>query len=266
MKGKSWKNGMKIGAMALMLLLLVGGFVAVTTAKQNGEKEDYTAEFLEEAIKEVTPFISISNEYIATFDVEQAKKEGVSQKHIKTGQELVDITNELATIYRSPETEQSKQKLQEIDQKLKKFEPFFLKVATKGYNTTSQGDAVGILQTACGGDRNSPHTCPPRVNSGVYRSTLQGIKDYLVSQGYHQTAWYACGSSPLYPCEYDYTKVVNAYSCPNGPFRNQANIYQSGSQWTYSYQTPEPNPEIFTYVWPAWWWGDYVRWWHRYYC
>ncbi len=108
---------------------------------------------------------------------------------------------------------------------------------------------------------DSPHPCPPRGNSGVYRNTKDEIKNYLLSHGFHVVPGYA-----TYSYGDDFAKVVSAYGCDWGPFRHEAWPVQSGSRWTYKYQTPEPNPEILSYTWPAWWWGAYVNWWHRSYC
>ena len=122
------------------------------------------------------------------------------------------------------------------------------------YTTLSLGEA-------CGGGYDNPHPCPPREDSGVYRNTKDKIKNYLLSHGFHVVPGYA-----TYSYGDDFAKVVSAYGCDWGPFRHEAWPVQIGSRWTYKYQTPEPNPEILSYTWPAWWWGAYVNWWHRSYC
>lgn len=266
----------RFGAMALVLFLLVGSiFASNASAGQSEENSDaYDVDFLEKAFTELAPFVKINEDYTLTLDAKEAKRAGLHRKVIKVGQEFVELNNELVNVVRS-EGIHSKN----IDRKkLKKFEAFFKRVAEgkKGKKASSAVNSdlstegvdklTPLTQTACGGGPDDPHVCPSWRESGVYRSTLQGIIDYLTSNGFHATAGYACGGDPFEPCEYDYTKVVSAYGCPGGPFRTQAIIYQSGSDWTYRYQTPEPNPEIFSYWWPAWWWGAYVVWWHQDYC
>ncbi len=128
-----------------------------------------------------------------------------------------------------------------------KFEKFFESVA-EGNNTSQESGDV------CGGSQNNPHPCPPWNNSGIYKNSRTAIVNYLLSIGFHQTAWYASYNNN------DYTKGCDAYGCSSPIFRTQAIIFQSDSLWSYRTQTPEPNPEIFSYTWPVWWWGSYVQW------
>ncbi len=57
----------------------------------------------------------------------------------------------------------------------------------------------------------------------------------------------------------DYAKNVNAFGCNNGELRSQGLV--TGT-YTYNSQSPEPNPELLSYIWPVWWWGNYVLTWH----
>ena len=117
---------------------------------------------------------------------------------------------------------------------------------------------------ACGGGFSNPHPCPRRVYSSMRWETLEEVKRYLESHGFHVVPRYAVYSDQMYGR--DYAKVVCAYGCCNGPFRHEAVIVQKDGKWTYYSQTPEPNPEIFSYDAPAWWWDAYVAWWHLRYC
>ncbi len=121
----------------------------------------------------------------------------------------------------------------------------------------------------CGGGKDKPHTCPKRVESGVYKNTQTEIANYVKGLGYHNTYFPGCGIGG-YSCTTDFSKNLSAYSCSSGVFRMQANLStkttSTGVKWTFSIQgtqqTPEPNPEILSYVPPAIWWPGYVNWWH----
>lgn len=113
------------------------------------------------------------------------------------------------------------------------------------------------------GTRNNPDTCPDRIDSGQFFCTEQDVVDHLLSLGYHKTAGYACG----FNCPYDYTLVIDHPCGNNGPYRNQGIIdLLENELWTYSAQSPEPNPELHSYTWPYFSWPGYVNWWHRVYC
>lgn len=129
------------------------------------------------------------------------------------------------------------------------------------YTSSQPSDKYQTRAEACGGGYDNPHTCPPRLDSGIYRDTRDDIEDYLLDNGFHLVPSYAS-----YDYGDDFAKVVSAYGCGGGPFRHQAWPSPSGSVWTYRYQTPEPNPEVLSYWWPAYWWGPYVYWWHAEHC
>lgn len=156
--------------------------------------------------------------------------------------------------------------------KIHKFEKFFQAVANGQLSEIRQITEVdtsflpGIIQyahaqTVCQGGPDDPHECPNWLPSGVLKPTQSQMASYLVQQGFHKTQGYASQYNDLY-----YTEGCDAYGCQGPIFRTHAIIQPSGSVWTYSYQTPEPNPEVLHYVWPATWWGDYVTWWHDSFC
>lgn len=130
--------------------------------------------------------------------------------------------------------------------------------------------AVNVaLAGHCSGPNEYPAFCPPWWNVHLGWSKAE-VVNYLLGQGYHQTADYASG----YNAD-DYTKVVgdpDDYANCNTPgaWRAHALVPDSPDgqgSWYYSSQMPEPNPELTTYGWPEYpWWGDYVRWWHGTYC
>ena len=117
------------------------------------------------------------------------------------------------------------------------------------------------INCVCDGGYNDPHPRPPWIYRHGGYSTKAEVGDHLINgHGYHETAYYASYSYGV-----DYTKVVSAYGCNWGPFRSQAFVSRdsNGVTWGYSTQSPEPNPEILGYIWPAPWWGPYVQWWHE---
>lgn len=108
-----------------------------------------------------------------------------------------------------------------------------------------------------------PNYTPPRPYIGWYTNA----HNTLLSWGFHQTAGYACGQDPFVPCERDYTRG-RGYSGPYGycdspRFRDQGTRDPANQDVWIQYG--EPNPEVFSYAWPYWDWGWYVRWWHNTY-
>ncbi len=167
------------------------------------------------------------------FDIKSAIEDGLPPRVIYFGLKAEKVINKM--IYEVKTYEKvSEETIREIDAL---FGPSFK------YTSLSWGEA-------CGGGYDNPHPCPPRESSGIYRDTKDEIKEYLLSQGFHVVPRYA-----TYSYGDDFAKVVSAYGCDWGPFRYEAWPVQSGAKWTYQYQTPEPNPEILAYRWPAWWWG-----------
>ncbi len=112
---------------------------------------------------------------------------------------------------------------------------------------------------ACGGNFLFPHEDGEEPSFRLFDTDTE-VKEYLVSIGRHQVQvpWSA---DP----ENDYAITVDAYGCRWGKFREQDTIGYNVTalKWTYDISLPEPNPELLSYVWPTWWWGIYVRWWHN---
>ncbi|MEP0824649.1 MAG: hypothetical protein HRF40_04120 [Nitrososphaera sp.] len=209
-------------------------------------------------LTELEPFMTVNEDKSVTFDSKAARKEGITAEDIRVGQEFVDMQNEMMQVVKKEGMDSPN-----IDRaKVKKFERFFLAVANGNRSSAESGEATAQASgDVCGGSQSNPHPCPLWQESRVYRSSEQAITEYLWAQGFHRTLQYASYGNP-----YDFTEGCDAYGCSSPIFRTQAIIYQSGSQWTYRYQTPEPNPEIYDYVWPVYWWGSYVQWWHENYC
>ncbi len=254
-----------IGLLALLALMSLA-FASQTTA----DGKDIAV-----AMKAVAPYMKMQKDYTVVFDESAARKAGIDAATAAVGRDYAAFHNPLMASIRKNGIYDAKP-----DPVLAaRFEPFFQYVAETGdigLTAVTAARAESLLfssepktlrkvlfQTACGGGRSRPHSCPARAESGVYRNTLADLSSYLRSNGFQITRPPGCG----YGCTTDFTRWVNAYSCSWGSFRTQANARQVGNRWTYSTQTPEPNPEIFHYIWPAYpWWGSYVQWWHQSYC
>jgi hypothetical protein len=84
-----------------------------------------------------------------------------------------------------------------------------------------------------------------------------------VNKGFHETEDYVNQYSGV---DTSYTKWVSAYDCNYAAFRTHGIIFESENGWLYRTQTPEPNPEVYDYVWPTAEWATYVYWWHTEFC
>ncbi len=202
-------------------------------------------------LDELDKYMTIDENYKLHFDTKQAIKDSLPPRIIYFGLKAERVNNKMIYELKTYE-EVSEETIREIETL---YGPSFK------YISSQPLDKYQTRAEACGGGYDNPHDCPPRLDSGIYRDTRDDIVDYLLDNGLHIVPRYAS-----YDYGDDYAKVVSAYGCGGGPFRHQAWPSPSGSVWTYRYQTPEPNPEIFSYWWPAYWWGPYVQWWHRNYC
>ena len=108
------------------------------------------------------------------------------------------------------------------------------------------------------------HPVPNYTPARQYLGWYNDAHNTLLSWGFHQTAGYACGQDPFIPCDRDYTRG-RGYSGPYG-YCESPRFRDQGTRDTGNHeiwiQYGEPNPEIFSYVWPYWDWGWYVEWWH----
>lgn len=88
----------------------------------------------------------------------------------------------------------------------------------------------------------------------------------LFDMGFHRTAGYACGIYVEIDCDHDFTSGTwsnGPYGyCESPRFRMHGATNQYAPTW-YSIHGAEPNPELHSYVWPYYDWGNYVYWWHQ---
>lgn len=135
---------------------------------------------------------------------------------------------------------------------------------------------------ACGGGYEQVHNkMMPYILQPLTSRSVSTIHAELRSDGYHNVAWYANGfsSDPLR----DWAKVVTTGApgdCNGGEFRDHGIVQYAGYRGIelqgdsenqvviqpgysgYTIQENDPNPELHGYIWPAYWWGAYVSWWH----
>jgi hypothetical protein len=240
--------------LCISILLLSSLVLAAGVETVSAEKYNYNLNEL----NKLTPYMVLNKDYTVAFDSAKAKMDKLPNNYIKLGERYEKYHNNFVKIARTEGINSSKIN-QLPDRQL--FSAFFESKDTK--MTTQVTAAASSL--VCGGSQQQPHRCPARIDSGVYRKSQTEISAYLRSSGFHNTYWPGCGSQ-RYNCATDFTRWVSAYSCTWGSFRTQANLFQNGTRWSYRTQSPEPNPEIFSYSWPVYWWGPYVQWWHISFC
>jgi hypothetical protein len=249
-------RGVGGAAAAASALSITGPFASVASAQSGSATAE--AKRLTEALREMGPYVKFRQDKTIVLDISSARHAGISATSVQIAIDMTELNNEVLT---GKSLTASSSQVEELQAR---FEPMFKGIA-RGHNPEAylaqSGERTARAATACGGNRSRPHPCPRRVNSGRYFRSQGALEAYLGYIGYSRSPGWSSGYAPV-----DFTKVVPAYGCNNGPFRRQAYGFRSGSRWTYWTQSPEPNPVLSRYIWPAWWWGSYVRWWHLEYC
>jgi hypothetical protein len=243
----------------------------------------------------IEPYLKLNTDKTIEFNYEQAKT-NLDAKSLEIGKRYQRFHNStIQALVQGQKPFQSEQDQHD----LVVFEPFYAAVAKSGALTTKdllkstlpqtirtpkQMNLYSItkpllsfsskskgqpLQFICnGGGPLAPAYCPGWNFPSTLYNSQTAANNTLYGQGYHNTYSPGCGYGNS--CATDFTKWINSNGCNIGVFRTQAITYtvntSSGIKWKYKYQTPEPNPEILSYAWPAPWWGPYVAWWHNSYC
>ena len=126
------------------------------------------------------------------------------------------------------------------------------------YSLTS----VSALQV-CGGGRENPHPAYTFVvRPFAYESSLDdndAALAWTIRNGYHEVPFYATGN---YANDFARIDTNAPGGCNNGEFRDQAIMRAENGEFIFRTQHDEPNPEVFGYIWPSFWWGLYTAWWH----
>lgn len=216
-----------------------------------------------EQLSKLEPYIQyVSREdKFQVFDAEAALEDGFSKEVVLLAQEMVAYQNELAKAAASKGVEDITQ-LNVTTEEYPRLTKFF-QLASQQVEARKAPGAVSPMQQncpACGNwDCPVPDYSPPR-----YGYSSSDPEQTLLNWGFHHTANYACGGgySPG-SCAEDYTRGRDYYGpyghCSGIRFRDHGRVTGSTS---FNIQYGEPNPEVFSYWWPYWNWGAYVRWWH----
>ena len=212
-------------------------------ADKKNQDEVYDGTQVKEAFILLDPYMTVTEERQITFDKKAAKEAGLSKKVIKFGKEYSELQNDMIKKVKKGDN------VKLDKEKSKKFDKFFNKV--KEGNTSFSLQSLIPVAYAANCNYWGPHNQPDAV-AGT--ASFTPITNYLVYLGYHQVQKPYSGDPSI-----DYAKDVTAFGCDDGVFREQAIIR---SALTYDTYNPEPNPEVFSYDWPAWWWGPYVLAWH----
>lgn len=283
-------NG-KGGIILKQLLVTFMVFSLFSTAFALQAPENNTKQLdLISIISKIEPFMKLNSDKTVRFDVVAARKV-LDDRSFEIGKIYERFHN--STMNAINTNQKPFQTLQDKED-LKLFEPFFLAVQRTGALTTKelinsmQASSVPAIATkeylhskkpiilnfsakkkiqtisfACnGGGPLAPAYCPAWQFPTNQYSNSTAAGNVLIQMGYHNTYFPGCGWD--YPCSSDFTKWLTVNGCNYGVFRSQAIPYKVGTIWKVKFQSPEPNPEINSYTWPAAvWWGPYVVYWHQ---
>ncbi len=201
---------------------------------------------------------------LQVFRANQALREGFSKDVVLLAQEMVAFQNDMARMASALGIKDMTQ----LNISLQKYPRLakFLDHMTQQFKSSQK-----VANLSHSSLDSNPHPCGtydhpvPSYTPMWYTTSSSSPEQELLNKGYHQTAYYACeqGCTNSNGDWVDFTRG-RSYNGPYGTcssprFRDQGRI-QSGS--LYAEQFGEPNPEVFSYIWPYWNWGTYVRWWH----
>lgn len=251
-----------LGGTAVAASVLLSGTFSSVALAQN-DSSALQSRRLSAGLRRMGPYVELGRDKTITVNIAAAEEAGVKRFAIKAATNMAELNNRImSNIYEEKMLTTSSPEIEQLNEE---FEPLFMEIALGRNQEAYQAQAGNVRTTqarACGGNRNNPHRCPSRRDSRRFFRSARAMRANLLYRGFAETPGWASGYAP-----YDFTRVVPAYRCNNGPFRIQAYGYRvRRNRYTYWTQSPEPNPVLTRYVWPTWWWGSYVRWWHRDYC
>ncbi|MDN5366523.1 MAG: hypothetical protein PWP44_1729 [Thermacetogenium sp.] len=202
---------------------------------------------------------------LQTFDTNTALEEGFSKDVVLLAQEMVAFQNDMAKMAFArgiKDVTQLNISLQKYPRVANFFAQMTQQFESSKNNTTLNPSSLDSDPHPCG---TYDHPVPSYTPTW-YTTSSNNPEQELLNKGYHRTASYACeqGCTNNNGDWVDFTKgrsYTGPYgTCSSPRFRNHGRIQNSS---LYAEQFGEPNPEIFSYVWPYWNWGAYVRWWHN---
>lgn len=229
-------------AKTVLFASLIAAMILPFSGMQFAEAEEvYDGTKVKEAFIQLDPYMTVTDEKKILFDIKSANENGLDEKIIKIGKEYAKLQNDMIDSLKSGDTTN----LILDEKQVTKFEKFFKKIKNGDDTLFTQSTISAVYAANC--NVWGPHAQPDAVHE---TSTFTPITTYLIYKGYHQVQIPYSGDPSI-----DYAKKTTAYGCENGVFREQAIIRSSVTYDTYN---PEPNSEVFDYIWPSWWWGPYV--------
>jgi len=239
---------------ALFTLLVLS--IVVPTTSMAFAKQNYSAEQIDTALQNVTPFIMIDENKLGKFDISTAKKSGISNENIQIAKKVLKAQNNM--IQRVHENPNERMYVDDTDaEDLKEFK----KAIQKGKQGNNESKLFGIQYAfvdVCGGSSSNPHSQPSTTYKYGFSTHSTAVSD-LTNNEFHKVPVYA---SFTYGDDYHDPKTL--YGCTTDSFRHQSVIQADDSGYKHKeHHSPgEPNPEVFAYTHPVWWWSFYVIEWH----
>jgi hypothetical protein len=232
----------------------------------------YAAQGSELNFGQITTELSQLGNYIRDIDIngvrqqefneEVALRDGFSKETIAIAKDMIMYQNDISLIVANEEVTDIT-KISVILDKYPSMQAFFVQ-ASQQLKDKETNESLETLEAVdpCG---DWDHPVPDYTPSRTTYSGLSDGRQWLITQGFHATAGYACGGDPFVPCEHDFTRG-RSYNGPYGTcstprFRDQGST-DSNDLHIARIQYGEPNPEVLSYSWLYWNWGAYVLWWH----
>ena len=246
-KEKITSKNTKTILFASLIAAMILPFSGMNYAVAEDQRENNIGEILAKA----DPFTSVNKDQIVIVDYESAS-EVLTEKELNFIKTITDEQNNYVNALRDDSTVEINMLSAESQELLDYF--------------TTLKDTIGTDEV------NAQFFCswwaqgaPSTSTHNTYTTTLVGAQALLVSLGYHQTPAYATYGwpNPSYPVTHQYNDFISVHGCWDGVFRSEGVIDLDFSKYYKS--TPEPNPEIFGYLWPQPYWPVYVAAWHNQY-
>ena len=285
---KAWSRCLLLTGLVSVMILPFNMTDSILADGQNtidDIHQDYVLDEIYHAFNVMEEYVIYDEGKNIKFDIKAANDPNVTQLDIDIALDFAEHSNNIinASIGPTGKTNEEHTDNTELRYALEafeagKFKALFEETGPAGSTQEIQSASFGVSQiqivfdasktipvhhsaqgTACGGGFEDHHALPPIIPVGDY-DTISDAKSSLISRGYHMVDSYASGTYT-----WDYAKNIAAYGCSDGEMRSQALIRQSGGEYYYNSQSPEPNPEVLGYSWPAYWWGPYVFYWHYIY-
>ena len=238
-----------------MIIPLASGQMAFASTPNSYDKNA-----VQNALIVLEHYVTIDDKRKAEINLYEAMRNGIDREYIKIAVDYVEMINKIT----KDRDEHPDKKIGLSNEDRTKFSEFFSNVKDEGADKDKiiQADTFlgHVLPYAYAASCNvwGPHNQPDLTWSDIY-PTRDDAENSLPS-GFSLVPDYASHNDGD-----DYADWVQAYGCADGVFRIQSIVGQTtNDEWQFSqhHWPSEPNPEIFDYGWPSWWWGPYVLAWH----